>query len=121
VNNREKSSNWRFVIAAVAALSGSLFFFAHTMSRDVQELTKDTFEPIPIDFVPLPTGITHRILFTLIGVILALSGGLLAEYYICSRKIAAQAGSASGSLRLWIVFLASLAVACSIFYHATID
>jgi hypothetical protein len=91
------------------------------MSRDVQELTKDTFEPIPIDFVPLPTGIKHRILFTLLGVILALSGGLLADYYFCSRKTEGRAGSAFGSLRLWIVFLASLAVACSIFYHAAFD
>jgi hypothetical protein len=35
------------VLAAVAALSGCLFFFAHTISRDVQELAKDTFEAIP--------------------------------------------------------------------------
>ena len=121
MNNRETSRYWHFVLAAVAALSGCLFFFAHTMSRDVQELAKDTFEAIPIDFVPLPTGIKHRILFTLIGVVLALSGGLLADDYFCSRKTATRAGSAFGSLRLWIVFLASLAIACSIFYHATID
>jgi hypothetical protein len=87
----------------------------------VQELAKDTFEPIPLDFVPLPMGIKHRILFTLIGVVLALSGGLLVDYYFRERKTAARAGIAFGSLRLWIVFLALLAIACSIFYHATID
>ena len=117
MDNRKASRYWRFVPAFLGALSGCLFFFAHAMSRDVQELAKDTFEPIPIEFIPLPMGIKNRLLFTLIGMVLALSGGLLADHYFCSRNTEGREGSAFGGLRLWIVFVASLAIACSIFYH----
>lgn len=112
-----RSNLWiAFLSAFVAVAYGAI----HFTSVSVTELTKDTFEPFSLDARMMPIELQHRLMFSLTGLALALSGGYLAKDYFHAKGVAGKLLTTFGDLRLWIVFLIAVAISCSVFYHAFI-
>ncbi len=84
------------------------------------ELTKDMLETFSLDARIMPIELQHRLMFSLIGFALGLSGGYLAKDYFHAKGVAGKLLTTFGDLRLWIVFLGAVAISCSVFYHAFI-
>ena len=113
----------------IARIFGSHFSQRSSPSRtaryisrpaSVTELTKDTFETFSLDARMMSLELQHRLMFSLIGLALALSGGYLAKDYFHAKGVAGKLLTTFGDLRLWIVFLIAVAISCSVFYHAFI-
>lgn len=112
---------WDVIIALLSLFVTVAYGAIHFASVGVSELTKDTFETFSFDARVLPISIQHRLLFSLIGLLLALSAGYLAKDYYHAKGVSGKLITTFGNLRLWIVFLGSLVISCSVFYHAFID
>ncbi len=115
------SHRWNCCITLLSALVAIAYGMIHFASTSVSELTKDTFETFSFDARMMPIEIQHRVMFSLIGLVLALSGGYLAKDYFHAKGVSGKLLTICGDMRLWFVFLAALVISCSVFYHAFID
>ena len=115
------SHRWNVSIALLSLCVAVAYGAVHFASVRVSELTKDTFETFSLDASILPVTIQHRLMFSLIGMILALSGGYIAKDYFRAKGVSGKLLTTFGNLRIWLVFLGSLVISCSVFYHAFID
>ncbi len=59
-------------------------------------------------------------MFSLIGLVLALSGGYLVKDYVHAKGLSGKLLTTFGDLRLWVVFLSAVAISGSVLYHAFI-
>ena len=101
-------------------LVGITFGGIHLASISLTEVTKDTFEALSLDARMMPIELQHRLLFSLLGWVLALSGGYLAKDYFYARGLPGKLQTTSRDLRFWIAFLGALTISSLVLYHSFI-
>lgn len=113
----KRSNVW---IVSLSILVAITFGGIHLASISVTEVTKDTFEAFSLDASLIPIVLQHRLMFSLLGWVLALSGGYLARDYFYAQGGAGIPQTTFADLRLWIVFLGALTISGSVFYYSFI-
>lgn len=106
---------------AVIVICTSAFVILHQSSAAVGELTKDSFELLPMDWLPLSQSVKHCILFAGIGCALSWSAVLLISDLFKLTTLAGGSTFVFRNLKLIFIFLASSLVAGSILGHAYFD
>lgn len=113
----KRSNVWIVSLAIWVAIT---FGGIHLASISVAEVTNDTFEAFSLDASLIPIELQHRLMFSLIGWVLALSGGYLTRDYFYAKGGAGKPQTMFADMRLWIVFLGALTILGSAFYHSFI-
>lgn len=112
-----------FEIAAATAIVICTVGFAvlHWLSQDVAEVSKDSFEMLIVDWLPISETAQDRVFFAGVGFAMSASAFFLVQDFLRSETLIRRLTFVFRDLALTFVFLASLVISYSILSHAFLE